>query len=74
MAQAMCGICSGWKNNVTVGLHDQRAGLIVETEFARTRYDHYQFGITRATGAIAESGSLILDDDLTSDRLAALSP
>ena len=24
--------------------------------------DEYQFGITRATGAIAESGSLIIDD------------
>ncbi len=52
----------------------EKAGLLIETGFDRTRYDDYQFGITRATGAIAESGSLILDDDLTSDRLAALSP
>ena len=50
------------------------AGLAVETEYDRSRYDDYQFGITRATGAIAESGSLILDDDRTSRRLAALSP
>ncbi len=50
------------------------AGLIVETEYDRGRYDDYQFGITRATGAIAESGSVILDDDRTSHRLAALSP
>ena len=50
------------------------AGLTVETEYDRERYDDYQFGITRATGAIAESGSLILDDFLTSTRLAALSP
>ncbi|MCX6878061.1 MAG: LUD domain-containing protein [Verrucomicrobia bacterium] len=50
------------------------AGLTVETEYDRTRYDDYQFGITRASGAIAESGTLILDDHRTSRRLAALSP
>ena len=50
------------------------AGLTVETIYDRSRYEDYQFGITRATGAIAESGSLILDDARTSDRLAALSP
>lgn len=50
------------------------AGLSVETTYDRERYDDYQFGITRATGAIAESGSVIIDDDLTSHRLAALSP
>ena len=50
------------------------AGLRVETEYDRSRYDDYQFGITRASGAIAESGTLILDDDNTSRRLAALSP
>lgn len=50
------------------------AGLTVETVYERARYDDYQFGITRASGAIAESGSVILDDELTSRRLAALSP
>jgi len=50
------------------------AGLTVETEYDRTRYDDYTFGITRATGAIAESGTLILNDEQTVDRLAALSP
>ncbi len=50
------------------------AGLTVETEYHRDRYDDYQFGITRATGAIAESGSVIIDDNRTSHRLAALSP
>ena len=38
----------------------------METNFDRTRYDDYQFGITRATGAIAESGTVIIDDDRTS--------
>lgn len=50
------------------------AGLAVETTYDRARYDDYQFGITRASGAIAESGTVILDDNRTSHRLAALSP
>lgn len=58
----------------SIGSQLAATGLSVETEYERDRYDDYQFGITRATGAIAESGSLILDDDRTSHRLAALSP
>ncbi len=50
------------------------AELKVETEFDRTRVDDYAFGITRAAGAIAESGTLILHDATTSRRLAALTP
>jgi len=46
----------------------------VETEFDRTRIDDYQFGITRAVGAIAETGSIILSDASTSRRLGALTP
>ena len=58
----------------TVGVPLAAAGLTVETDYDRCRYDDYQFGITRASGAIAESGTLILDDLNTSNRLAALSP
>ena len=57
-----------------VGSQLAAAGLTVETEDHRDRYDDYRFGITRATGAIAESGSVIIDDNRTSSRLAALSP
>jgi L-lactate dehydrogenase complex protein LldG len=46
----------------------------VETTFDRTRVDDYQFGITRAAGAVAETGTIILDDAATSARLAALAP
>ncbi len=46
----------------------------VETEFDRGRVDDYQFGITRAVGAIAETGTIILDDRTTSRRLGALAP
>ncbi|NQX01284.1 LUD domain-containing protein [bacterium] len=57
-----------------IGCQLAAAGLTVETEYHRDRYDDYQFGITRASGAIAESGTVIIDDDRTSRRLAALSP
>jgi L-lactate dehydrogenase complex protein LldG len=46
----------------------------VETEFDRARVDDYAFGITRAAGAIAESGTIILNDATTSRRLGALAP
>jgi L-lactate dehydrogenase complex protein LldG len=46
----------------------------VETAFDRTRVDDYQFGITRAVGAIAETGTIILSDTTTSSRLGALAP
>lgn len=67
------GYCDPSLMNV-VGSKLDAAGLTVETNYERSRYDDYQFGITRATGAIAESGTIILDDDKTSHRLAALSP
>jgi L-lactate dehydrogenase complex protein LldG len=36
--------------------------------------DDYAFGITRAAGGIAETGTIILNDTLTSRRLGALAP
>jgi L-lactate dehydrogenase complex protein LldG len=50
------------------------ASFTVETTFDRTRVDDYQFGITEATAAIAETGTLVLTDADTSSRLAALAP
>jgi L-lactate dehydrogenase complex protein LldG len=49
-------------------------GFTVETRFDRSRVDDFQFGITRGSGAIAETGTVILDDATTSSRLAALAP
>ena len=46
----------------------------VETSFDRTRVDDYAFGITRAAGAVAETGTIILNDATTSSRLGALAP
>jgi len=57
-----------------VGEALEKAGLDVEYEFERERYDDYGFGITRASGAIAESGTVVLNDFDTVDRLAALAP
>jgi L-lactate dehydrogenase complex protein LldG len=48
--------------------------LTLDTDLDRARIDDYQFGVTRAAGAIAETGSLILDDNTTSRRLGALAP
>jgi L-lactate dehydrogenase complex protein LldG len=50
------------------------AELKVETSFDRTRVDDYRFGITLAAGAIAETGTIILQDATTSSRLGALAP
>ena len=48
--------------------------LTLETELERARIDDYRFGVTRAAGAIAETGTIILDDAHTSRRLGALAP
>jgi L-lactate dehydrogenase complex protein LldG len=50
------------------------ANFKVELEFDRKRVDDYQFGITAAAGAIAETGTLVLTDRGSSSRLAALAP
>lgn len=50
------------------------ATITVETTFDRARVDDYQFGITRASLAIAETGTVVLTDTGTSRRLAALAP
>jgi len=49
-------------------------GIALDIALDRARVDDYRFGITRAAGAVAETGSLILDDATTSSRLGALAP
>lgn len=46
----------------------------ISTTLDRSRIDDYEFGITRATAAIAETGSLILTESGSSSRLGALAP
>lgn len=50
------------------------ADFDVRYDFDRPQVDTLQFGITRAAGAIAETGTLVLNDATTSARLAALAP
>ena len=72
---AMRGYCDPALLDVVTGALGGFADRIaLETALDRARIDDYQFGITRAAGAIAETGSLILDDTTTSRRLAALAP
>ncbi len=49
-------------------------GLELETDLDRSRIDEYTFGITRGSGGIAETGTIILTDRKTSSRLGALAP
>jgi L-lactate dehydrogenase complex protein LldG len=58
----------------TIAASTLAPGITFETTLDRTRIDDYRFGITRAAGAIAETGTIILDDAHTSRRLAALAP
>jgi L-lactate dehydrogenase complex protein LldG len=46
----------------------------VETNFKRTRIVDHPFGITRAVRGGGETGSLILTDASSANRLAALAP
>ncbi len=43
-------------------------------EYARAQVDEIDAALTPAAGAIAESGTIILTDESTPDRLAALAP
>lgn len=50
------------------------AELEVTHEYSRARVDEIDAAVTVAAGAIAESGTLVLTDAATPDRLAALAP
>lgn len=54
--------------------HSRVPGIEIATEFLRERMDDYLFAITRASHAIAETGSLVLTEAGTFSRLAALAP
>jgi L-lactate dehydrogenase complex protein LldG len=43
-------------------------------EYSRAQVDEIDAALTLATGAIAETGTIILTDESTPDRLAALAP
>jgi len=70
------GWLSGYCDPALVPLLAPKLGpeFNLSTEFDRTRVDDFAFGITRAAGGIAETGTIILNDTLTSRRLGALTP
>ena len=49
-------------------------GIELREDFDRAQVDTYQFGITRGSGAIASTGTVVLKDQDTPSRLAALAP
>ncbi|MBC2605210.1 LutC/YkgG family protein [Pelagicoccus albus] len=55
-------------------LFDKLEGITFETEYDESKIDEYRFGITKATAAVAESGTLMFTDRDTSARLGALAP
>ncbi len=49
-------------------------GVTFDTEYDEAKVDDYAFGITKASAAIAESGTIMLKDVDSSSRLGALTP
>ncbi len=49
-------------------------GIVFDKDYDEAKINDYTFGITRASTAIAESGTIMLKDSVTSARLAALAP
>ncbi|MFP4492618.1 MAG: lactate utilization protein C [Puniceicoccaceae bacterium] len=49
-------------------------GVRILPGFDRSRIEEYGFGVTRAAFAVAETGTLVLHDRQTPDRLGALAP
>lgn len=70
---AMHGYLAPELNGLLAG-HLQSAGITLESAIDTTRIDDYAFGITRAAGIIAETGSVVIKESSTPSRLAALAP
>lgn len=68
------GATFGYCDPRFAGLFDGLDGITIETTFDRSRIDDYAFGVTKASAAVAESGTLVLKDAETTARLAALAP
>lgn len=52
----------------------EMSGVTIETSLDRSRIDDYAFGITQGAGAIAETGTIVLNDVVSKTRLGALAP
>jgi L-lactate dehydrogenase complex protein LldG len=67
------GVRLGWCDPALLPYMDG-AGFELEAQFDRARVDEYEFGISRATFGIGETGSLVLTESGTASRLGALAP
>jgi len=68
------GSTFGYCDPALAGRFQGLEGITFETEFDRAKIEDYAFGITKASAAIAESGTIVLKDSETAGRLAALAP
>jgi L-lactate dehydrogenase complex protein LldG len=73
------GSCAAWLHSQGVRVVYIPAPLThlaceVTSEYTRARVNEIDAAFTPSAGAIAESGSIILSDESTPDRLAALAP
>ncbi len=68
------GSTFGYCDPALAAYFTNHSGLSCDTEFDLAKINDYSFGITRASAAIAESGTLMLTDSVTTARLAALAP
>lgn len=55
-------------------LLDGAEGITFDTEYDESKINDYTFGMTQASAGIAESGTIMLKDSVTSARLGALAP
>jgi L-lactate dehydrogenase complex protein LldG len=53
---------------------DKIDGITFDTNYDISKVNDYSFGITKASAAIAESGTIVLKDGDTSSRMGALTP
>ena len=54
--------------------HFANTPFAVAHTFDRSKVEEYEFGVTRASAAIAETGSMLLTETGSSSRIGALSP
>ena len=69
----LVGYCDPDLVEILRGCHSFQ-GLELCTEYDEGQIERYAFGITRATGAVAETGTIVLNDRDTTTRLGALTP
>ena len=55
-------------------IFEKIVGISFDTEYDEGKVNDYTFGITKASAAIAESGTIMLKDEDTSSRMSALTP